>query len=144
MAFRNGIISDTLRKAGSPFEIIFGLQLPQLKAIAAEAGKDSNLGHELWADKKIRESRILALMLLHPEDISFDEALDMTCDIRTREEADLLPFLLLRNTPHIPSIISHLQSMTMSQTPAVNGIAEKSSTDPNLRSYIIEALSRFV
>ena len=30
MAYRNGIVSDTLRKAGMPYNIIFGTQLPQI------------------------------------------------------------------------------------------------------------------
>ena len=37
-ALRNGVIADTLRRAGSPFKIIFGLNLPQLAEIAAELG----------------------------------------------------------------------------------------------------------
>ena len=30
-SLRNGEIADTLRKAGSPYKIIFGLQMPQLE-----------------------------------------------------------------------------------------------------------------
>lgn len=149
MAFRNGIIADTLRKAGSPFEIIFGLQLPQMKQIASQARKDRQLAEQLWADRKVRESRILALMLIPPEDVSFEEALSMTCDLRTREEADLLPFLLLRNTPHIPEIITILQSessITLSREG--NNVTENSKgenpVNPDLLPYIIEALSRFL
>ena len=33
-SLRNGEIADTLRKAGSPYKIIFGLQMPQLEQIA--------------------------------------------------------------------------------------------------------------
>lgn len=129
LAFRNGIISDTLRKAGSPFEIIFGLQLPQLKDIAKEIGKDRALGLELWADSKVREARILALLILPPDSISLDDALRMASDIRSREEADLLPFLLLRHTPHIPALLS--------------SISKVPSPDP-LQEYLFTTLSRFL
>ena len=35
-AMRNGIVADTIRKAGFDYRMIFGLNLPQLKDIAAE------------------------------------------------------------------------------------------------------------
>ena len=34
--FRNGIVADTLRKAGMPHKVIFGLQIPQIAAIAKD------------------------------------------------------------------------------------------------------------
>lgn len=47
-AMRNGVIADTYRRAGSPFRIIFGLNLPQITEIAAEFAPDSELAAELW------------------------------------------------------------------------------------------------
>ena len=44
LAFRNGIVSDTLRKAGMPYGIIFGLQLPQLAEIARRYDKSVGKG----------------------------------------------------------------------------------------------------
>ena len=35
-AMRNGIIADTLRKAGLDYRMIFGLNLPQITDIAAD------------------------------------------------------------------------------------------------------------
>ena len=40
MTYRNGIVADTLRKAGLPFGVIFGLQLPQLSGIARDIPHD--------------------------------------------------------------------------------------------------------
>ena len=42
-ALRNGIIADTLRRAGDPHTIIFGLTLPQLREVAEATGKDDAL-----------------------------------------------------------------------------------------------------
>ena len=63
MAFRNGIVSDTLRKAGMPYNIIFGLQLPQIAEIARSNEKNLELADALWQDSGVRESRLLACYL---------------------------------------------------------------------------------
>lgn len=118
--------------------MIFGLQLPQIKEIAKAIGKDYDLGNLLWADRKVRESRILALLLLPPERISLQDAKVLAADIRTREEADLLPFLLLRFTPHIPELLTSLQSDSDTEMPS-----QWEDSAP-LRRYLIETLSRFL
>ena len=60
---RNGIVSDTLRKAGSPYRSISGLNLPQLAEIARETGRDETLAAILRADDHTRESQLMAPML---------------------------------------------------------------------------------
>lgn len=133
MAYRNGIIADSLRKAGMPYNVIFGLQLPQLRQIARQFSEEvtdrdrlRSFAEELWADKGVRESRILALALYPPDLLSLSTAKEMATGLLTREETDLLPFLLLRNTSLIPEIIASLD------------------TDNPANSYLIEALSRFM
>ena len=70
MAYRNGIVADTLRSAGmNCYSVIFGLNLPQLSAIARQITETHDrdafvsLADALWADKAVRESRLLALHL---------------------------------------------------------------------------------
>lgn len=116
MAFRNGIVADTLRKAGLSFGIIFGLQLPQLKKIAADIKaeypdmKDLEfLAKELIADNNVRESRILGFAIMPAECVTYDKAVELCNGILSREEADLLPFLLLRNTPLIPRLLDNAE-----------------------------------
>ena len=75
LAYRNGIIADTLRKAGYPHPIIFGLQIPQLGEIAQMVLSDHNtdrnaLAHQLWADKTVRESPLLACWLFDPTNLT--------------------------------------------------------------------------
>lgn len=104
LAYRNGIIADTLRQAGYPQPIIFGLQLPQLGEIARQVLADpaterETLARELWADHKVRESRLLACWLFDPVTLTSEEAEALAADVRTLEEADILVFRLLRHYP---------------------------------------------
>lgn len=96
MAYRNGVIADTLRQAGWPHKVIFGLNLPQLTEIARSLpSPDIDLALKLWADREVRESRLLAPFLL-PRDLDADRLLELCADIRTREETDLMAFRHIR------------------------------------------------
>lgn len=131
-ALRNGLIADTLRKGGMEQKYIFGLQLPQIKEIAAQTReitgiKAEDLARELWEDRECRESRLLAAHLMPTDKISAEEALAWAKDIRTREEADILAFRLLRYLDAAPEIALTLAS----------------SEDP-LSRYGAEAIKRFI
>ena len=96
-ALRNGVVADMLRKAGSPYRIIFGLNLPQLQQLAAVFGKDEELADLLWNDKSVRESRLLAPMLLDASALSPAKASAWLNDLTgSTEELDLLCHSLLR------------------------------------------------
>lgn len=134
MTYRNGIVADSLRKAGMPYGIIFGLQLPQLRQIAAElrASLDEttliNLASELHEERNVRESRILAMAIFPHTAFSEEIAVNWLTDLKSREEADLLPFLLLRHTPHIPRLLQEVAA----------------DTDlSDIQRYAIQALERF-
>lgn len=98
-AMRNGIIADTLRKAGSPFRIIFGLNLPQIVDIASGIGTDSVLAEKLWANSTTRESMLLAPMIADRESFSESDALRWIEAVKTAEVADILCHRLLRHLP---------------------------------------------
>lgn len=66
-AMRNGIVADTLRRAGAEYRVIFGVNLPQLKEIASDIGYDAGLARELWANVSTRESVLLAPMIMTAE-----------------------------------------------------------------------------
>ncbi len=95
-AFRNGLLADLLRQQrASTHRTIFGLNVPQLREIAAEAGTDPALAELLWADADVRESRLLAPMVAAPT----AEAFTWMNGVQTAEEADLLCHSLLRRCP---------------------------------------------
>lgn len=93
-ALRNGLLADTLKaQTGDPHRLIFGLNLPQLMEIAAEAGRDEALADALWNDADCRESRLLAPMVC-PVDADRNHWLG---EVVTAEEADILCHRLLRH-----------------------------------------------
>ena len=98
-AMRNGVIADTMRKAGSPFKIVFGLVLPQIEEIAAEIGYNVGLARDLWNNRTTRESMLIAPMLIDPSNIAFEDAIKWTDDIPSTEVADILVHKLLRKIP---------------------------------------------
>lgn len=108
MAYRNGIVADTLRKAGQPYGVIFGLQLPQLSEIARDSSSSVDIARNLWAERNVRESRLLATYLFPIESLDIKEAISMGSDVITREEADVLAFRLLRRHPNAVNIAEKL------------------------------------
>lgn len=103
MTYRNGVVADTLRHAGLPHAVIFGLQLPQITQIAATLASECeekdcrrNLAMTLWHDTAVRESRLLACRLYPREMLTAEDAEMMALGVLTREEADILAFSLLR------------------------------------------------
>lgn len=123
MAYRNGIVADTLRKAGYPHKIIFGLQLPQLKQIADQVRQDlsperhedissqtrvSSLARDLWKDRDVRESRLLATYLMDPMALTPGECLKLAEESLTQEEADMLAFRVLRHRPDASELLPRL------------------------------------
>ena len=96
-AMRNGIIADTLRRAGSPFRFIFGLNLPQIIEIATEIGISSALAEELWQNRSTRESMLLAPLIVDKESFTQEDAERWIASIPAAEVADILCHKLLRH-----------------------------------------------
>ncbi len=116
-ALRNGMLADTLRKAGMPYGIIFGLNVPQISAIAKAALNDpetdrDTLARQLWEDSNVRESRLLACYMFDPATLSEDAAISLATEALTREEADMLAFRLLRNLPYAEGLADKIPAAT--------------------------------
>lgn len=101
-AMRNGVVADALRKGGSPFQIIFGLNLPQLADIAIGNGHSRELAEQLWANTTTRESMLLAPMIMPVDEFTRQDALRWAQAVRSQgmnEVADILCHRLLRHLP---------------------------------------------
>lgn len=107
--FRNGIVADTLRKAGMPHRVIFGLQIPQIAAIAKDLTPSSKLAEALWNDSEVRESRILATYLFPVDEMSLEKAIWLLGSVRTQEESDMLAFRLLKRLPFASEILKEAE-----------------------------------
>ena len=86
-AMRNGVIADTLRSAGLPYKIIFGLNLPQIVEIAGDVPHKRELAEALWANNTTRESMLMAPMLIDPSSFSMEDARRWLDTVPTAEVA---------------------------------------------------------
>ncbi len=102
-ASMNGILSAQMRNAGMPFNLIYGTELPRLQDIAREFPADAALADHLW-HMHIRETRLLALMIMPPEAFSPEQAEEWGRTMVTAEEAQLMAMLLLSNAPQAKTI----------------------------------------
>lgn len=99
-AMRNGIVADALRKGGSPYKYIMGVNLPQLKEIAAETGTDAALARDLMADTLSRESQLMAPMVMPRGEVAIQEAEGWLRGLASREAVDVVCHSLLRHEPY--------------------------------------------
>lgn len=109
-SFRNGLLADTLRRGGSPFKIIFGLNLPQIKEVASHYLPDKELATLLWENISTRESRLIAPMLYPVDEMDKATAVSWINDISTPEVADVAVHSLLKRLPYSKELIPELMA----------------------------------
>jgi len=121
-ALRNGVIADSLRKAGCPHRIVFGLNLPQLNEIAAQYGPSEELAEALWKDTALRESALLAPMLYPKEQLTLEKARKLCATVQWHEDADILVFKLLRDADFAPLLARELVACEVSRMSRYTGL----------------------
>lgn len=114
-AFRNGIVSESLRKLYSPGKMIYGLTVPQFMEIAKKYPKDMELAIKLWGDKKCRESRLFSLYILPYEQLNKENASQMIKDVESSEEAEFLAFKILRQLPFALELYEELAAESITE-----------------------------
>lgn len=105
---RNGILSETYRRANSPYKIIFGLNLPQIREIAAEFGSNQELSAKLWDDSRCRESVLLAPLLADPDKLTRDRVMELIDTAVSAEAIDMLCIGLLKRWDGASDIVKEL------------------------------------
>lgn len=106
--YRNGVAADALRKGGSPFKIIFGLDIVTLRGISNNIGYNEILAKQLWHNSSTRCSMLLATMIMPPDNFNFNMALEWCSQVESTEVADLLCMNLLIKQTYIADIVSKL------------------------------------
>ena len=97
--FMNGVLSQSLREKGLKYRLIFGVELPRLREIAAGYEPNHELAQALWKED-IRECKILAAYL-QPIESFFPEIADIWMEqIHNSELADYVCMALLRRLPY--------------------------------------------
>ena len=71
----NGVASGSMKEAGIAYKLNYGVGLPELKSIAQETEKDSELAVALWKEN-IRECMMLAA-LIYPHDSFLPDLADL-------------------------------------------------------------------
>lgn len=99
-AMMNGVASAAMRDAGmtADYRVNFGVELPRLQGYADElraehADELTTLAQTLWHER-VRECRLLALMLYPPQQMDADLAEIWLADIRTVELVQMASLLL--------------------------------------------------
>ncbi len=107
---RNGALAESLRRAGAPYRIIFGVNLPQLVEIANDFVPSAKLAEQLWANTTTRESLLLAPMLYPIDSLDYETALRWGSAALSPEVADILCHRLLRKKDYADELADELSS----------------------------------
>lgn len=99
-AMRNGIVADALRQQGSPFRMIYGVNLPHLVEIASQVAHNADTAQALWDDHTVRESMLLAPMVYPHDEFDSQTAERWIASANTPEVIDILCHRLLRHRPY--------------------------------------------
>lgn len=98
-AMMNGPLSTSMREKGLNYKVIFGVEQPRLQAYAATLPHTHELAQMLW-NENIRESRLLAPMLM-PEERFSPEIADVWVEsMRFTEEANACVHYLFSHLPY--------------------------------------------
>lgn len=97
--FMNGVISQSLREKGLQYRLIFGIELPRIREIAAQYEPNHELAQALWHED-IRECKILAAYLQPIETFDAELADFWMEQIHNTELADYVCIALFRRLPY--------------------------------------------
>ena len=85
----NGVASAYMRENGMNYKLNFGVELPRLRAIAAEFPADHDLAQALWKED-IRECKLLAAML-QPTGTFYPEIADIWWNLCPMRKSHSIP-----------------------------------------------------
>lgn len=107
----NGVVSENMRNKGLGYRINWGMSLMHLKEMAAEYNKDMHVALELWKDN-VRESKIMALLLMPTEEFTADLAEVWIDTLQTQEIAEMAAMLLFKDLSYAPALAYRLIAQT--------------------------------
>lgn len=108
-AYRNGITADVLKRGGSAFTTIFGVDVASISALARQLGNRQDLACALWQDDHVRESHLLAPWLMDPSKVSVADALELTDGVKDMEDAMMLAFRVLKRMDNPEKLLEILR-----------------------------------
>ena len=97
----DGAVAKSMRDKGVDYKLNWGATLPRLREMADEIGPDYDLAIALWKED-VRECKILATMLMPPDEI-LSEVVDIWMEqITSQEIAEQASFNLFQHLPYAP------------------------------------------
>lgn len=97
----NGETSRYMRESGVDYRLNWGVAVTDLRKVADEYGKDYHLAVGLWKEN-IRECKILATMIMPPEEMPAELAELWMEQAGTQEMTEMLAFNLLQHLDYAP------------------------------------------
>lgn len=97
----DGAVAQSMRNKGLDYKLNWGVTLPRLKEKANEIGKNYDLAIALFKED-VRECKILATMLMPPDEV-LPEVIDIWMEqITSQEIAEQAAFNLFQYLPYAP------------------------------------------
>lgn len=110
----DGVVSQNMRDRGVVYHINWGISLKHLRELSEEFTPDYHVALELWKDN-VRESKIMALMLMPVDEFAPDIAEIWIDTMPTQEIAEMAAMLLFLHLPYAPQmafcLISHADAI---------------------------------
>ena len=99
----NGEVSRSMKEKGVEYKLNWGISLPELQKKAAEYGHDYELAIALWKEN-IRECKIMAAMIMPPEQMCPEVADIWMSQIQSYEIAEMTSFNLFQHLSYAPAL----------------------------------------
>lgn len=103
--YMNGIVSQSMRQKGAEYRVNFGLTLPLLRRIAEQIPPSAQTAEELWQDRGVRESMLLAPMVYPAEQYTPADAQRWAQEMPNIEVADFCCKYLFSHLPYAPQLV---------------------------------------
>ena len=97
----NGPVSQSMRDKGTLYKLNWGVALPKLREMAQQYTPSYELAIELWKEP-IRECKLMALMLMPPEDMPMEVVDIWMQQTHTQELAEVAAVQLYQHLSYAP------------------------------------------
>lgn len=140
--YMNGVTAASMRQKGLLYKINWGVALMDLRRIAAEYGKNKSLAEALWGETTIRECRLLATLVMPPEEMNVDSAYGWAQSVQTIEEMEYAVFNLFQHLTDATQLVQLMlrSDDTLMRIGAYNLVSRLVKRDIVLPSDFIEEI----
>lgn len=139
----DGVMATSMRTKGIDYSYNFGLSIPQIRTLAMDVPHTQSLAEELLS-AKLRELRLLGLIIYPPTTLSLERAISIAEGLATQEQKDLYTYHLLSSIEEEETIylqfwsVASLRSLLLSAL--TRRVILKKSTSPIVLETIVREL----